>query len=69
MNEIIVPEDYSLFSTFAAYLIRALRNVNRAFDLDCLSNKKQSTMKDFFQHFGSSLIKRKIRIKKYLVVV
>ena len=64
MNAITALEDYSLFSTFGAYLMKALRGVNRAFDLDCLSNKKQSTMKDFFKHVVSNLIKRKTRRKK-----
>ena len=64
MNAITVLEDYSLFSTFGAYLMKAVKGVNRAFDLDCLSNKKQSTMKDFFKHVVSNLIKRKTRRKK-----
>ena len=49
MNAIIVLEDYSLFSNFGADLTRAVKDVGLAFDLDCLSNKKQSTIKDFFQ--------------------
>ena len=39
----------SLFSNFGADLMKALKDVNCAFDLDCLSNKKQSTIKYFFQ--------------------
>ena len=49
MNAITVLEDYSLFSNFGTYLMKALMDVNGAFDLDCLSNKKQSTIKGFFQ--------------------
>ena len=50
MNTITVLEDYSLFSNFEADLMKALKDVNRAFDLDCLSNEKQSTnLKIFFQ--------------------
>ena len=51
MNAITVLEDYSLFSNFGADLMKAIKDVNRAFDLHCLSNKKQSTIKDFFQTF------------------
>ena len=29
--------------------MKAVEDVNRAFDLDCLSNKKQSAIKFFFQ--------------------
>ena len=47
MNIITVLEDYSLFSNFGADLMKALKYVNR--DLDCLSNKKQCTIKRFFQ--------------------
>ena len=47
MNAITVLEDYSLFSIFGADLTKALKDVNRAFNLDCFSNKKQSTIKDF----------------------
>ena len=49
MNAIAVFEHYSLFSNFGVDLMKALKDVNRAFDLDCLSNKKQSTITDFFQ--------------------
>ena len=49
MNAITVLEDYSLFSNFGADLMKALKDVNRAFDLDGLSSKKQSTIKGFFQ--------------------
>ena len=49
MNATTVLEDCSLFSNFGADLMQALKGVNRAFDLDCLSYKKQSTIKDFFQ--------------------
>ena len=48
MNAITVLES-NLFSNFGADLMKALKDVNRAFDLDCLCNKKQSTNKDFFQ--------------------
>ena len=37
MNVITVLEDYSLFLNFGADLIKAPKNENRAFDLDCLS--------------------------------
>ena len=40
MNEITILEDYSLFSNFGADLMKALMDINRAFDLGCLSNKK-----------------------------
>ena len=40
MNTITVLEDYSLFSNFRADLMKALKDVNRTFDLDCLSHKK-----------------------------
>ena len=49
MNTITVLEDYSLFSNFRADLMKALKDVNRTFDLDCLSHKKQSTITAFFQ--------------------
>ena len=49
MNAITVHKDYSLFSNFGADLMKALQGVNCAFDVDCLSNKKQSTIKGFFQ--------------------
>ena len=49
MNAITVLEDYSLFSNFGADLMKTLKDVNRAFDLDGLSSKKQSTIKGFFQ--------------------
>ena len=49
MNATTVLEDYSLFSNFRADLMKALKDVNCAFDLDCLSNKNQSTIKDFVQ--------------------
>ena len=57
-KRITVLEDCSLFSNFGADLMKALKEVNRAFDLDCLSNKKQSTIKDFFPNFISTLIKK-----------
>ena len=47
--------------------MKAVQDVNHAFDLDCLSNKKQSTIKGF-ANFVSTLIKRKTRRKKELVV-
>ena len=49
MNAITVLKDCSLFSNFGADLMKAFKDVNRAFGLDCLSNKKQSIMKDFLQ--------------------
>ena len=49
MDTITVLEDYSLFSNFGANLMKALKDEDCAFDLDCLSNKKQSTIKYFFQ--------------------
>ena len=49
MNAITVLEEYSLFANFGTYLMKALKDVNGAFDLDCLSNKKQSTITGFFQ--------------------
>ena len=35
INAITVLEDYSLFSNFGANLMKALKDVHRAFDLDC----------------------------------
>ena len=49
MNAITFLEDYSLFSSIGVNLMNALKDVNHVFDLDCLSNMKQSTIKDFFQ--------------------
>ena len=43
-----LPE-YNLFSNFAFDLMKALKDVYRGFDLDWLSNEKQSTIKYFFQ--------------------
>ena len=51
MNAITVLEEDSLFSNFGADFMKALNDVNHAFDLDCLSSKKQSTIKYFFQTF------------------
>ena len=48
MNSITILEDYSLFSNFGDDLMKALKEVNRAIDLDTLSNKKQSNIEDFF---------------------
>ena len=48
MDFITILEDYSLFSNFGDNLIKALKEVNRAIDLDRLSNKKQSNIEDFF---------------------
>ena len=48
MNSITILEDYSLFSNFGDNLMKALKEVNRAIDLDRLSNKKQSNIEDFF---------------------
>ena len=70
MNAIIVLEDYSLFSNFGAYLMKALKDVNRAFDLDCLSNKKQSTIKIFSKlckHFNKKKDKNKKRTRYFLI--
>ena len=47
MNAITVHEDYSLVSNFGADLMKALKDENQTVDLDCLSNEKQSTIKDF----------------------
>ena len=49
INETNVLDDYSLFSNFGVDLMKALKDVNCAFDLGYLTNKKQSTIKDFFQ--------------------
>ena len=35
-------EDYTVLSNFGVNLMKALKDVNCAFDLDCLSNRKQS---------------------------
>ena len=40
MNTITILEDYSLFSNFGADLMKALMDINRASNLDCLSNKR-----------------------------
>ena len=40
MNAITVLKDYDFFSNFGADLMKALKDVNHAFDLDCLSSKK-----------------------------
>ena len=48
MNSITILEDCSLFSNFGDDLMQALKEVNRAIDLDRLSNKKQSNIEDFF---------------------
>ena len=48
MNSITILEDHSLFSNFGDDLMKALKEVNRAIDLDRLSNKKQSNIEDFF---------------------
>ena len=48
MNSITILEDYSLFSNFGDDLMKALKEVNRAIDLDRLSNRKQSNIEDFF---------------------
>ena len=50
MNAITVLEDYSLLSYFGANLMQALKDVNRGFDLDYISNK-------IFPNFVSTLIK------------
>ena len=39
MNAITVLEEYNLFSNFGADLMKTLKDVNRAFDLNCLSDK------------------------------
>ena len=64
INAITVLEDYSLFSKFATDLMKAFKDVNCAFDLDCLTNKKQSTIKNFLQLCKHLIIKRKTRRKK-----
>ena len=56
MNVITVLEDNHLFSNFGADL---KKDVNCAFDLDCLPNKKQSTIKDFFQKIVNTFIKKR----------
>ena len=42
MNAIGILEDYSLFSNFGTDMMIALKNVNRAIDLDSLLKKKNS---------------------------
>ena len=64
INAITILEDYSLFSKFATDLMKAFKDVNCAFDLDCLSNKKQSTIKTFLQLCKHLTINRKTRRKK-----
>ena len=49
MNIVTGLPDHNLFSNFAYDLMKALKDVNRGFDLDWLSNEKQSTIKYFFQ--------------------
>ena len=39
MNAITVLEEYNLFSNFGADLTKTLKDINRAFDLNCLSDK------------------------------
>ena len=48
MNSITILEDYSLFSNLGNDLMKALKEINRAIDLNRLSNKKQSNIEDFF---------------------
>ena len=48
MNFITILEDYSLFSNFGDDLMKALKEVNGAIDLDTPSNQKQSNIEDFF---------------------
>ena len=48
MNSITILEDYNLFSNFGDDLMKALKEVNRAIDLDRPSNKKQSNIEYFF---------------------
>ena len=70
MNIITVLEDYSLFSNFGAYLVKALKDVNGAFDFDCLSNKKQFTIKDcskLCKHFIKKKDKKKKRTDCFLI--
>ena len=64
INAITILDDYSLFSKFATDLMKAFKDVNCAFDLDCLSNKKQSTIKNFLQLCKHLTINRKTRRKK-----
>ena len=40
MNAITVLKDYHFFSNFGADFMKILKDVNHAFDLDCLSIKK-----------------------------
>ena len=44
--------------------MKALKNVNRAFDLDCLSNKKQATIKVFVFNLCNYFNKKKDKKKK-----
>ena len=70
MIAITILEDYSLFSNFEADLMKALKDVTCAFDLNCLSNKKQSTIKDFFQTlqaFNKNKHKKKKRTRCFLI--
>ena len=71
MNTITVLEDYSLFSNFEADLMKALKDVNRAFDLDCLSNEKQSTNLKIFsklcKHFNKKKDNKKKRTRCFLI--
>ena len=48
INSITILEEYSLFSNFGDDLMKALKEVNRAINLDKLSYKKQSNIEDFF---------------------
>ena len=48
MNSITILEDYSLFSNFGDNLMKALKEVNGAVDLNRLSNTKKSNIEDFF---------------------
>ena len=41
--------------------MKALKDANRAFDLDCLFSRSSPQLKIFFQTFLSTLIKRKTR--------
>ena len=66
MNTITVLEDYRLFSNFRADLMKALKDVNRTFDLDCLSHKKQSTITAFFQSLYERQGKKKKKTRFFL---
>ena len=49
MNPLTILEDYSSFSDCGIDLMKTIKDTNCASDLDCISNKKQSTIEDFCQ--------------------